>query len=147
MLSPAASPPRPATPAPRATAPVPPASVPRTPVAVVPNVETGSFVAESSESSAHAVAAEAEGTTLEERADVVDAPVRSSGNKVPRIGCIEEFIERWPNVLTRVRRKMGVTKVAYMHDAMPVALDDKVAVLEFKKEFHFAMANENLRPL
>ncbi len=40
----------------------------------------------------------------------------------------------------RVKKKIGITSVAYLHDALPVALDENDAVLEFKKEFHYAKA-------
>ena len=32
--------------------------------------------------------------------------------------------------------------MAYLHDAQPVALTDKEAILEFQKEFHFEKAKE-----
>lgn len=57
-----------------------------------------------------------------------------------RIHNLEEFVELWPAVLMRVKKKIGITAVAYLHDAKPVALDDNDATLEFKKEFHYAKA-------
>ncbi|HEY0072614.1 MAG TPA: DNA polymerase III subunit gamma/tau [Abditibacteriaceae bacterium] len=57
-----------------------------------------------------------------------------------RIHDLSEFIELWPAVLVRFTKKIGITSVAYLHDALPVALDEKDAVLEFKKEFHYAKA-------
>jgi DNA polymerase-3 subunit gamma/tau len=57
-----------------------------------------------------------------------------------RIHDLSEFIELWPAVLVRFKKKIGITSVAYLHDALPVALDDNDAVLEFKKEFHYAKA-------
>jgi len=64
----------------------------------------------------------------------------SSKKKGRRIHNLEEFIELWPAVLARVKRKIGVSAVAYLHDAWPVSIDDNDAVLEFKKEFHYAKA-------
>ena len=57
-----------------------------------------------------------------------------------RIHNLSEFIELWPAVLVRFKKKIGITSVAYLHDALPVALDENDAVLEFKKEFHYAKA-------
>ena len=57
-----------------------------------------------------------------------------------RIHDLSEFVELWPAVLVRVKKKIGITSVAYLHDALPVALDENDAVLEFKKEFHYAKA-------
>lgn len=73
-----------------------------------------------------------------------DAPVAASAAKKKgrRIHNLEELIELWPAVLARVKRKIGVTAVAYLHDAQPVAMDDKTATLEFQKEFHYEKARE-----
>jgi hypothetical protein len=71
-------------------------------------------------------------------------PMRKKGR---RINNLNEFVELWPAVLARVKRKIGVTAVAYLHDASPVGLDDKEAVLEFKKEFHYEKACEALKRL
>ncbi len=57
-----------------------------------------------------------------------------------RIHNLAEFVELWPAVLMRVKKKIGITAVAYLHDAKPVGLDDETATLEFKKEFHHAKA-------
>lgn len=57
-----------------------------------------------------------------------------------RIHDLAEFVELWPAVLMRVKKKIGITAVAYLHDARPVALNDNDATLEFKKEFHYAKA-------
>ena len=65
------------------------------------------------------------------------APTTRKGR---RIHNLEEFVELWPAVLMRVKKKIGITAVAYLHDAKPVALDDSDATLEFKKEFHYAKA-------
>jgi DNA polymerase-3 subunit gamma/tau len=64
-----------------------------------------------------------------------------------RINDLNEFVELWPAVITRVRKKIGVTAVAYLHDAHPVGLDDKEAILEFKKEFHYEKACEAAKRL
>jgi DNA polymerase III subunit gamma/tau len=73
-----------------------------------------------------------------------EMPARKKGR---RINTLDEFVELWPAVLARVKRKIGVTAVAYLHDASPVALDAKEAVLEFKKEFHYEKACEALKRL
>ena len=72
------------------------------------------------------------------------APVATSAAKKKgrRIHDLDELIELWPAVLARVKRKIGVTAVAYLHDAQPVAMDDKTATLEFQKEFHYEKARE-----
>jgi len=72
------------------------------------------------------------------------APARKGGRRIHDLG---EFVELWPAVLARVKRKIGVTAVAYLHDAYPVALDDKDATLEFKKEFHYEKACDALSRL
>ena len=59
-----------------------------------------------------------------------------------RINNLAEFQELWPFVLARLKKKIGPTAVAYLHDAQPVALDEREAVLEFKKEFHYEKACE-----
>jgi DNA polymerase III subunit gamma/tau len=59
-----------------------------------------------------------------------------------RIHNLDEFHELWPAVLSRVKKKIGVSAVAYLHDAQPVALTEKEAILEFQKEFHFEKAKE-----
>ena len=64
-----------------------------------------------------------------------------------RIHDLSEFNELWPAVLARVKRKIGVSAVAYLHDAQPIALDEKEAVLEFQKEFHFEKAREAAKRL
>jgi DNA polymerase-3 subunit gamma/tau len=64
-----------------------------------------------------------------------------------RIHNLEEFKELWPFVLLRVKKKIGVTAVAYLHDAYPTDFTDKEAVLEFRKEFHFEKACEAAKRL
>ena len=71
-------------------------------------------------------------------------PERQKGR---RIHTMEEFVELWPAVLVRVRRKIGVTAVAYLHDALPAELTDTQAVLQFKKEFHYEKACEAAKRL
>jgi DNA polymerase-3 subunit gamma/tau len=64
-----------------------------------------------------------------------------------RIHNLEEFQELWPAVLTRIKKKIGVTAVAYLHDAHAVELSEKDAVIEFTKEFHFEKACEAAKRL
>lgn len=64
-----------------------------------------------------------------------------------RIHNLDEFIELWPAVLVRIKRKIGVTAVAYLHDAVPVTLTEDEAVLEFKKKFHYEKACEAAKRL
>jgi DNA polymerase-3 subunit gamma/tau len=82
---------------------------------------------------------DAETERVGEDAPVVASPAKKKGR---RIHDLEELIELWPAVLARVKRKIGVTAVAYLHDAQPVAMDDKTATLEFQKEFHYEKARE-----
>ncbi len=70
-----------------------------------------------------------------------------SRKKGRRISNLEEFRELWPAVLVRVKKKIGVTAVAYLHDALPVEFTDKEAILEFRKEFHYEKACEAARRL
>ena len=78
----------------------------------------------------------------EETASAEAAVVAASKKKGRRIHDLGELIELWPAVLARVKRKIGVTAVAYLHDAQPVAMDDKTATIEFQKEFHYEKAKE-----
>lgn len=64
-----------------------------------------------------------------------------------RIHDLEEFEELWPAVLVRVKKKIGVMAVAYLFDAMPVALTDDEAVLQYTKEFHYEKACDAARRL
>ena len=59
-----------------------------------------------------------------------------------RIDDFDSLVELWPAVLMRIRKKIGVTAVAYLHDARPVGFSDEEIVLEFTKEFHHAKATE-----
>lgn len=67
------------------------------------------------------------------------------GRKGRRIHNMEEFLELWPAVLMRIRRRIGVTAVAYLHDAYPYSLTATKATLEFQKEFHYAKACEEAK--
>ena len=53
-----------------------------------------------------------------------------------RIHNLNDLIELWPEVLRYIKKKIGVTAVAYLHDATPVALTEEEIVLEYQKEFH-----------
>jgi DNA polymerase-3 subunit gamma/tau len=57
-----------------------------------------------------------------------------------RITNFDDLTELWPAVLMRIRKKIGVTAVAYLHDARPVGFNDDDVILEFVKEFHHAKA-------
>jgi DNA polymerase-3 subunit gamma/tau len=78
---------------------------------------------------------------VESLASSLQSPA-SSRKKGRRIHSMEEFVELWPAVLMRVRKKIGITAVAYLHDATPYELTEKEAVLEFQKEFHYEKACE-----
>ena len=67
------------------------------------------------------------------------APKKKKGR---RIHDFDSLVELWPAVLMRIRKKIGVTAVAYLHDARPVGFSDDELVLEFSKEFHHAKATE-----
>jgi DNA polymerase-3 subunit gamma/tau len=69
-------------------------------------------------------------------------PISAAKKKGRRIHTMEEFVELWPAVLMRVRKKIGITAVAYLHDASPFELTSSDAVLEFQKEFHYEKACE-----
>ncbi|PQV63850.1 DNA polymerase-3 subunit gamma/tau [Abditibacterium utsteinense] len=57
-----------------------------------------------------------------------------------RIANFDDLTELWPAVLMRIRKKIGVTAVAYLHDARPVGFTSDDVILEFVKEFHHAKA-------
>ena len=59
-----------------------------------------------------------------------------------RIDDFDSLVELWPAVLMRIRKKIGVTAVAYLHDARPVGFSEEELILEFSKEFHHAKATE-----
>ena len=69
-------------------------------------------------------------------------PPRLKKKKGRRIDDFDSLIELWPAVLNRIRKKIGVTAVAYLHDARPIGFSDDEIVLEFSKEFHHAKATE-----
>ena len=73
--------------------------------------------------------------------ETADAPAPRK-KKGRRINDFDSLVELWPAVLMRIRKKIGVTAVAYLHDARPVGFSDDEIVLEFNKEFHFAKATE-----
>ncbi len=73
--------------------------------------------------------------------ETADAPAPRK-KKGRRINDFDSLVELWPAVLMRIRKKIGVTAVAYLHDARPVGFSDEEIVLEFNKEFHFAKATE-----
>lgn len=79
------------------------------------------------------------------------APKKPPNSKGPgkgrRISDLEEFIELWPYVLLRIRKKISIPAVAYLHDAMPVELNETAAVLEFQKQFHYEKACEAAKQL
>ena len=81
-------------------------------------------------------------TTPEISEKLTEVVAKAPSKKGRRIHNLEEFVELWPAVLVRVKRKIGVTAVAYLHDGLPAELDDKQAIVEFKKEFHFEKAKE-----
>ena len=82
--------------------------------------------------------ARAESGDEDEAADA-PAPRKKKGR---RINDFDSLVELWPAVIMRIRKKIGVTAVAYLHDARPVGFSDDEIVLEFYKEFHFAKATE-----
>jgi len=146
LEAPKAAAPKQATPKPqipaKAPAPVAPPTVQRQPtpveqpVAVAPKVE--------------------QPTPVESPAVPVDAapsiaPKKPANSKGPgkgrRISDLEEFIELWPYVLLRIRKKISIPAVAYLHDAMPVELNETAAILEFQKQFHYEKACEAAKQL
>lgn len=84
-------------------------------------------------------------------APVAAAPKKPSNSKGPgkgrRINDLDEFLELWPYVLLRIRKKISIPAVAYLHDAMPVELNETAAVLEFQKQFHYEKACEAAKQL
>ncbi|MEO6909206.1 MAG: hypothetical protein ABI210_15075, partial [Abditibacteriaceae bacterium] len=141
--------PRPATQQPQIPAKTPTPTVPpatarqpapaKQPVAVAPKTEPEKPV----------IITEPPATPVEAAPDAV--PKRTTDSKGPgkgrRISDLEEFIELWPYVLLRIRKKIGIPAVAYFHDAMPVELSENAAVLEFQKQFHYEKACEAAKQL
>jgi hypothetical protein len=75
-------------------------------------------------------------------------PANSKGpGKGRRISNLEEFLELWPYVLLRIRKKISIPAVAYLHDAMPVELNETAAILEFQKQFHYEKACDAAKQL
>ncbi len=112
-----------------------------------PANEEPSFAAEANSESVDAEESSPDGASSDAAGSASDVAVAPARKKGRRIHTLEEFHELWPAVLARVKRKIGVSAVAYLHDAMPVALDSKEAVLQFKKEFHFEKACEAAKRL
>ena len=112
---------------------------------------------ETAEASAEPVEASAE--TRDEtdpHADVAPEPDEAADDtpvappkpkKGRRIDDFDSLVELWPAVLVRLRKKIGVTAVAYLSNARPVGFSDDEIVLEFSKEFHFAQATEKSKKL
>ena len=71
-------------------------------------------------------------------ASEIEAP--AARKKGRRIANFEDLMELWPAVLVRIKKKIGVTAVAYLHDAQPVGFTNDDVILEFAKEFHHAKA-------
>ncbi len=67
---------------------------------------------------------------------------KTSKSRGRKINNLEELVELWPTVLARVKRKIGVTAVAYLQDSTPVLVDEKQVVLEFERAFHREKAVE-----
>ena len=86
-----------------------------------------------------AVETEAAETPIEPNEESVPAPDKKKGR---RIHDFDSLVELWPAVIMRIRKKIGVTAVAYLHDARPIGFSDDELILEFSKEFHHAKATE-----
>jgi DNA polymerase-3 subunit gamma/tau len=71
--------------------------------------------------------------------EVVAPPPRPK-KKGRRIASFEDLTELWPALLDRIRKKIGVTAPAYLHNAWPVGFTNEEVILEFTKEFHYAKA-------
>jgi DNA polymerase-3 subunit gamma/tau len=82
----------------------------------------------------------------EEAAPIAETPKKSAG-RGRRIKNYEDLVELWPFLLQRLRKKLGTTIVAYLHDARPVALTDDEITFEFSKEFHHAKALDAMKRL
>jgi len=78
----------------------------------------------------------------QEDAEEAPASPGTAPKKGRRIATYEDLLELWPALLMRIRKKIGVTAVAYLHDARPIAFTDVDVVLEFQREFHHAKATE-----
>ena len=124
-------------------APIATESVEATPIEFAPENAISSTRSEvaTEESAPHEVETQAE-TAPEISEAPTEVAAKTPQKKGRRIHNLEEFVELWPAVLVRVKRKIGVTAVAYLHDGLPAALDEKQAIVEFTKEFHFEKAKE-----
>lgn len=78
------------------------------------------------------------GTNAVERLD--DDTEVFEAKKGRRIHNLNDALELWPAVLVRMKKKIGITSVAYLQDALPIEVNDSDFVLQFKKEFHYAKA-------
>ncbi len=96
--------------------------------------------AETPPSSAAATPSNAEVPSSDVEAPSSDATATAPKKKGRRIASFEDLTELWPAVLMRIRKKIGVTAVAYLHDAQPVGFTNDEVILEFVKEFHHAKA-------
>ena len=81
---------------------------------------------------------------------VENAPPASQAPAAPkkkgrRIHNMDEFVELWPYVLMRIRKKVGILAVAYLHDAYPYSFTPDEATLVFQKEFHYEKACEEAK--
>jgi DNA polymerase-3 subunit gamma/tau len=104
--------------------------------------------AQEEEAAREAQAREAQAREAQARQEAAQRAERAeTRRKGRRIHNLQEFVELWPAVLVRVKKKIGVTAVAYLHDALPVEFNEKEAVLEFRKEFHFEKACEAAKRL
>lgn len=79
--------------------------------------------------------------------EMPDEAASKSRKKGRRISSFEELVELWPAVLMRIRKRVGITAVAYLHDARPIGFTDDEVILEFTKEFHHAKATEAMKRL
>ena len=110
--------------------------------AVEPEPEVEAEVAPVEPEEIEAAPVENESTDEADAPAVEAAPAPKSQKKGRRIDDFDSLVELWPAVLMRIRKKIGVTAVAYLHDARPVGFSDDEIVLEFSKEFHHAKATE-----
>jgi hypothetical protein len=94
---------------------------------------------EAQESTAEKVAALPEPVSTPPEPEISPEPP-APRKKGRRIANFEDLVELWPAVLMRIRKKIGVTAVAYLHDAQPVGFTNDDVILEFVKEFHHAKA-------
>ena len=89
---------------------------------------------------------EAEPEITENAPPVAETPKKPAA-RGRRIKNYEDLVELWPFLLQRLRKKLGTTIVAYLHDARPLALSDDDITFEFSKEFHHAKALDAMKRL